>query len=132
MLKIFISAGEHSGDLLGAHLIRALKDELDAQNHIDFQGVGGPLMEREGFKSLFDFSLLSIMGIRDILINFFPIFKILIQARNYNLAWKPDLIITIDSPEFNLRLATMVKKQWKNVKIVHYVLPSVWAWRQEE
>ena len=130
MLKIFISAGEHSGDLLGAHLIRALKDELDAQNHIDFQGVGGPLMEREGFKSLFDFSLLSIMGIRDIFINFFPIFKILIQARNYNLAWKPDLVITIDSPEFNLRLATMIKKQWKNVKIVHYVLPSVWAWRQ--
>ena len=130
MLKIFISAGEHSGDLLGARLIRALKDELDSQNHIDFQGVGGPLMEREGFKSLFDFSRLSIMGIKDIFINFFPIFKILIQARNYNLAWKPDLVITIDSPEFNLRLATMIKKQWKNVKIVHYVLPSVWAWRQ--
>ena len=54
----------------------------------------------------------------------------MIQARNYNLAWKPDLVITIDSPEFNLRLATMIKKQWKNVKIVHYVLPSVWAWRQ--
>ena len=130
MLKIFISAGEHSGDLLGARLIRALKDELDSQNHIDFQGVGGPLMEREGFKSLFDFSRLSIMGIKDIFINFVPIFKILIQARNYNLAWKPDLVITIDSPEFNLRLATMIKKQWKNVKIVHYVLPSVWAWRQ--
>ena len=47
MLKIFISAGEHSGDLLGARLIRALKDELDTQNNIDFQGVGGPLMERE-------------------------------------------------------------------------------------
>ena len=130
MLKIFISAGEHSGDLLGARLIRALKDELDTQNNIDFQGVGGPLMEREGFKSLFDFSLLSIMGIKDIFINFFPIFKILIQARNYNLAWKPDLVITIDSPEFNLRLATMIKRQWKSVKIVHYVLPSVWAWRQ--
>ena len=130
MLKIFISAGEHSGDLLGARLIRALKNELDSQNHIDFQGVGGPLMEREGFKSLFDFSRLSIMGIKDIFINFVPIFKILIQARNYNLAWKPDLVITIDSPEFNLRLATMIKKQWKNVKIVHYVLPSVWAWRQ--
>ena len=57
MLKIFISAGEHSGDLLGAYLIRALKNELDTQNHIDFQGVGGPMMEREGFKSLFNFSL---------------------------------------------------------------------------
>ena len=61
MLKIFISAGEHSGDLLGASLIRALKDELDTQNNIDFQGVGGPLMEREGFKSLFDFSLLTCL-----------------------------------------------------------------------
>ena len=130
MLKIFISAGEHSGDLLGAHLIRALKYELDNQNYIDFQGVGGPLMEREGFKSLFNFSSLSIMGIKDVLINFFPILKILRQAYKYNLAWKPDLIITIDAPEFNLRLASMIKKQRKNTKIVHYVLPSVWAWRQ--
>ena len=87
MLKIFICAGEHSGDLLGAYLIRALKNELDTQNHIDFQGVGGPLMEREGFKSLFNFSLLSVMGIKDILINFFPIFKILRQAYKYNIAW---------------------------------------------
>ena len=61
MLKIFISAGEHSGDLLGAHLIRALKKELYTQNHIDFQGVGGPLMEREGFKSLFNFSAAPIL-----------------------------------------------------------------------
>ena len=70
MIKIFISAGEHSGDLLGARLIRALKDELDTQNNIDFQGIGGPLMEREGFKSLFDFSLLSIMGIKEIKVLF--------------------------------------------------------------
>ena len=130
MLKIFISTGEHSGDLLGAHLIRALKDQLDTQNHIDFQGIGGPLMESEGFKSLFSFSSLSVMGIKDIFANLIPIYKILRQACNYNLAWKPDLIITIDAPEFNLRLASMVKKHWKNAKIVHYVLPSVWAWRQ--
>ncbi len=130
MLKIFISAGEHSGDFLGAQLIRALRYELDTQNHIDFQGVGGPLMEREGFKSIFNFNLLSVMGIKDIIINFVPILKILRQACNYNLAWKPDLIVTIDAPEFNLRLASRIKKQWKDVKIVHYVLPSVWAWRQ--
>ena len=130
MLKIFISVGEHSGDLLGARLMKSLKDELDAGHNIDFQGVGGPLMEREGFKSIFNFSLLSIMGIKDILINFFPILKILRQACNYNLAWKPDIIITIDAPEFNLRLASMIKNKWKNAKIVHYVVPSVWAWRQ--
>ena len=130
MLKIFISVGEHSGDLLGANLIRALKDELDTRQNIDFQGIGGPLMEREGFKSIFKFSLLSIMGIKDILINYFPIKKILRQACNYNLAWKPDIIITIDSPEFNLRLASLIKKKWKKANIVHYVLPSVWAWRQ--
>ena len=80
MLKIFISAGEHSGDFLGAQLIRAIRYELDTQNHIDFQGVGGPLMEREGFISIFNFSLLSVMGIKDIVINFFPILKILRQA----------------------------------------------------
>ena len=116
MLKIFISAGEHSGDLLGAHLIRALKNELDTQNHIDFQGVGGPLMEREGFKNLFNFSLLSVMGMKDILINFFPIFKILRQAYKYNIAWEPDLIITIDAPEFNLRLASLIKKKMERCK----------------
>ena len=87
-------------------------------------------MESEGFKNLFNFSLLSVMGIKDILINFFPIFKILRQAYKYNIAWKPDLIITIDAPEFNLRLASLIKKKWKNANIVHYVLPSVWAWRQ--
>ena len=130
MLKIFISVGEHSGDLLGARLIRALRDELDTENVIDFQGLGGPLMEREGFKNIFNFSLLSVMGIKDIFKNFFPILKILKQASNYNLAWKPDLIITIDAPEFNLRLASRIRKKWKDVKIVHYVLPSVWAWRQ--
>ena len=129
-MKIFISAGEHSSDLLGAQLIRALKDELDTENHIDFQGIGGPLMEREGFKSVLNFSLLSVMGIRDIIINIVPILKILRQGCNYIIAWKPDLIITIDAPEFNLRLASRIRKKWKNVKIVHYVLPSVWAWRQ--
>ena len=116
MLKIFISAGEHSSDLLGAQLIRALKYELDNENHIDFQGVGGPLMEREGFKCIFNFSILSVMGIKDIALNFVPILKILRQACNYNLAWKPDLVITIDAPEFNLRLASRIRKQWKNVK----------------
>ena len=87
-------------------------------------------MESEGFKCIFDFSTLSVMGIKDILRNIFPITKILRQSCNYNLVWKPDIIITIDAPEFNLRLATMIKKKWKKAKIVHYVLPSVWAWRQ--
>ena len=73
MLKIFISVGEHSGDLLGARLIRALKNELDTQNHLDFQGVGGPLMESEGFKSIFNFSLLSVMGMKDIFTKFLRI-----------------------------------------------------------
>ena len=130
MLKIFISAGEHSGDFLGARLISALKNELDTPNHIDFQGVGGPLMEREGLKTIFDFSLLSVMGVKDILQNVIPIIRMLRQIRNYNAEWKPDLIITIDAPEFNLRLASMIKRKWRGAKIVHYVLPSVWAWRQ--
>ena len=109
-MKIFISAGEHSSDLLGAQLIRALKDELDTENNIDFQGVGGPLMEREGFKSLFSFSILSVMGIRDIIFNIVPILKILRQGCKYILAWKPDLIVTIDAPEFNLRLSSRIRK----------------------
>ena len=80
-------------------------------------------MEREGFKSIFNFSLLSIMGIKDILINFFPILKILRQACNYNLAWKPDIIITIDAPEFNLRLASMIKKNGKMQKLFITLCP---------
>ena len=66
--------------------------------------------------NIFNFSLLSVMGIKDIFFNFFPIFKILRQAYKYNIAWEPDLIITIDAPEFNLRLASLIKKKWKNAK----------------
>ena len=109
-MKVYLVAGEPSGDKLGAELMAGLKS--CAPYDLDFCGVGGPLMEREGFKSLFNFSLLSVMGIKDILINFFPISKILKQAYKYNIAWEPDLIITIDAPEFNLRLASLIKKNW--------------------
>ncbi len=128
--KVFICAGEHSGDLLGSELIKAISKEIGDNGSVVFQGIGGNLMEREGLVTIFDLSRLSVMGLRDIFVNIISILSILKKTVAYVLAWKPDVVITIDSPEFNLRLSSQIKKKWKTAKIVHYVVPSVWAWRE--
>ncbi len=87
-------------------------------------------MKKEGLINIFDFSKISVMGIKDIFTNLTGILYILNRTVSYVLAWKPDVVITIDSPEFNLRVAAKIRLKWKSVKIIHYVVPSVWAWRE--
>ena len=128
--KIFICAGEHSGDFLGSELIRAISKEVGDSGSIIFQGIGGNLMEKEGLIPIFNLSSLSVMGLRDIFTRIISIFSILNRTVSYILAWKPDIVITIDAPEFNLRLSSQIRKKWKAAKIIHYVVPSVWAWRE--
>ncbi len=128
--KIFICAGEHSGDFLGSELIKAISKEVGDSGSIIFQGIGGNLMEKEGLIPIFDLSSLSVMGLRDIFTNIASIFSILNRTASYILAWKPDVVITIDAPEFNLRLSSQIRRKWKAAKIIHYVVPSVWAWRE--
>ena len=128
--KIFICAGEHSGDFLGSELIKAISKEIGDGGSIIFQGIGGNLMEQEGLVPIFDLSRLSVMGLKDIFTSIVSIFSILNRTVSYIIAWKPDVVITIDAPEFNLRLSSKIRKKWKTAKIIHYVVPSVWAWRE--
>ena len=128
-LKIFIIAGESSGDKLGANLIDGLLSELRGQRKLVLQGIGGPLMKTRGVVSLYNFNDLSVMGFIELVPNLVKILKIISGLSNYACAWRPDLIITIDSPDFSLKVAKKIKKMWSRAKIIHYVSPSVWAWR---
>lgn len=124
--KIALVAGEASGDLLGAHLIEALKKRLpDAE----FVGVGGPKMESAGMKVLFPMETLAVWGYVEVLRHYREIVGIRKQLRRLWSAERPDVFIGIDAPDFNLALERALKK--KGVPTIHYVSPSIWAWRGE-
>ena len=125
-MKVFIVAGEASGDLLGAALMRGLSQLLEEPP--EFIGVGGEEMLSEGLSSLFPMHEISIMGINEILSNYMSLRKRIRQTARAVLDEKPDVFITVDLPEFNLRVAERVRKQ-SHIPIVHYVAPTVWAWR---
>lgn len=128
--KICLIAGEESGDLLGARLMAALKEEISADTH--FVGVGGRLMEEQGLKSIFAMRDLSVMGIIEVLPRLPKILRRIHQTVTMIKNEKPDLVITIDSPDFCFRVAKAVKEQMNDApKMLHYVAPTVWAWRPE-
>jgi len=122
---IYIIAGEPSGDILGAKLIKALK-QLTNQN-INFAGVGGLEMEKTGLISLFPIDELSVMGITEIVPRLPRLLKRIKQTVDDIFKIRPNILITIDSPDFTLRIARNVKKM--AIPLIHYVAPSVWAWR---
>ena len=128
MFKILIIAGEASGDELGSSLIHGIKKTMD--QIVDFQGIGGPLMIENGLKCLYEMKEISVMGFIEIIPKVPKILKIIRSLEEYVQAWKPDLIVTIDSPDFCLRVAKRVKNKNPSISIVHYVAPSVWAWRE--
>ncbi|WP_320179028.1 lipid-A-disaccharide synthase [Roseovarius pacificus] len=123
-MKVFLIAGEASGDRLGAALMAGLKS-LD---NMEFQGVGGPMMQAEGMQSLFPMDELSVMGLAEILPKYMHLRRRLHQTAEAVLEAQPDVLITIDSPDFCLRAARLVRAK-SAVRTVHYVAPSVWAWR---
>lgn len=125
-LKVFVIAGEQSGDKLGAAAMAGLKQLTD----VEFRGVGGPLMADEGLDSLFAMDELSLMGILEILPKYFHLKRRIRETAEAALAWQPDVILTIDSPDFCLRVADIVKSQ-SDLRVCHYVAPTVWAWRPE-
>ncbi|WP_333833395.1 lipid-A-disaccharide synthase [Acinetobacter schindleri] len=126
-LKIGIVVGEVSGDTLGASLIRRFREQgIDAE----FEGIGGPQMIAEGFKSYYPMDILSVMGIVEVLKDIRKLFAVrdgLVEAWTKDPV---DVFIGIDAPDFNLRLSKSIKQRQLPIKTVQYVSPSVWAWRQ--
>lgn len=122
----WLIAGEASGDKLGAALMAGLSERLP---DISFQGVGGPLMEAEGLQSLFPMEELSIMGLVEVLPKYFHLKRRIAQTAQAVLDSGADILITIDSPDFCLRVARLVRAARPEFRTVHYVAPSVWAWR---
>ena len=123
---IGIVAGEASGDLLGSHLIEALKA---ARPGLKFIGIGGPRMKSAGMQILFPMEKLAVRGYVEVLRHYFEIVGIRRKLRAYFLENRPDLFIAIDAPDFNLDLELVLKQH--GITTIHYVSPSIWAWRGE-
>ncbi|WP_353570183.1 lipid-A-disaccharide synthase [Candidatus Albibeggiatoa sp. nov. BB20] len=125
ILRIGIVAGEISGDILGAGLIQSLQKHYP---QAQFEGIGGQNMLQAGFKTHYPMETLSVMGLFEVLKHYRTIKRCHDELRDYFLQNPPDIFIGIDAPDFNLRLEKHLKQA--NISTVHYVSPSVWAWRE--
>jgi lipid-A-disaccharide synthase len=126
-LRVFLAAGESSGDLLGASLMASLRAATGGR--VVFAGLGGPRMVGEGLASLFPASEIAVMGVRHILPRLPAIWRRLGETAEAALAFAPDVLVVIDSPEFTQRLAKRIRARAPTVPIVKYVAPQIWAWR---
>lgn len=125
-LHFFLIAGEPSGDRLGAALMAGLKA---LHPGVAFSGIGGPAMQAEGMESLFPMEELSVMGLVEVLPKYLHLKRRIRQAAEAALAASPAALVTIDSPDFCLRVAALAKAARPELRTIHYVAPSVWAWR---
>jgi lipid-A-disaccharide synthase len=126
--RIFIVAGEHSGDVLGGKLIEALK-ETPGANAFTFAGVGGEHMEAAGLPSIFPLSDVAVMGPAAILARLPKLVRRVYRTVDAALAFNPDAVVIIDSPEFTHPIAKRIRQRRPATPIIDYVSPSVWAWR---
>lgn len=125
-MKVFLVAGEASGDKLGAALMAGLRGFVP---EVTVSGVGGPLMEAQGLTSQFPMEELSVMGLAEVLPKYRALKRRVSEVAQAVIEQKPDVLVTIDSPDFCLRVAKIVKAARPDQATVHYVAPSVWAWR---
>lgn len=125
MLRIGIVAGEASGDMLGGLLMQALKNK---RSDIEFVGIAGPKMMREGAQSLFPMERLSVRGYLEVIKHALGLMRIRRQLIKHFLNHRVDLFIGIDAPDFNFHIEKKLKRQ--GIKTIHYVSPSIWAWRK--
>ena len=127
MKKIFIVTGEASGDKLASKVIYNLKK---INPNIEYLSVGGENLKSLGIKSIYDLKEVTYIGFTKVLFNLFKINKKINQTVNSILEFNPDILFTVDSPDFTLRVAERVKNKNINIKTVHYVAPQVWVWRE--
>lgn len=125
-LRIGLIAGEASGDLLGAGLVEQLRAR---HPDAEFAGIGGAAMRAAGLEAWHDASELAVMGISEVLRHLPRLLRLRAQVRRRMLAWRPDVFVGIDAPDFNLGVERWLKR--RGVRTVHYVSPSVWAWREQ-
>ena len=124
-MKVFIIAGEVSGDKLGHAVMAGLRELVP---DVTFDGVGGPLMQAQGLVSRFDMTELSLMGLAEIIPQYVHLKRRIAELAQAVIDTQPDVLLTIDSPDFCLRVAKQVKSR-SNIRTIHYVAPTVWAWR---
>ena len=127
MKKVFILTGEPSGDKLASMVISKL---MQKNSEIEYLSVGGSNLSNLGIKSIFDIKEITFMGFTSVLMNIFKIKSKINQSVEQIIKFKPDILFSVDSPDFTLRVAEKVKKINPNIKTVHYVAPQVWIWRE--
>lgn len=125
-MKVFLIAGESSGDALGSALMEGL---ASLRADLVYDGVGGPLMQAQGLTSRFPMEELSVMGLAEVLPKYRALKRRIAETAAAITAFAPDVVITIDSPDFCLRVLKLARADTPDLKTVHYVAPSVWAWR---
>ena len=125
-MRVFVIAGEASGDALGGALMAGLRA---IGGEMEFAGVGGPQMAAQGLDSLFPMDDLSVMGLAEVLGRYRLLKARIAQTAQALLDHAPDVVVTIDSPDFCLRVLRIARAADPGLKTVHYVAPSVWAWR---
>ncbi len=127
MKKIFILTGEPSGDRLASTVISKLKQN---NSDIEYSCVGGSHLNSLGIKSIYDLKEITYIGFTSVLLNIFKIKKKINETVDKIIEFKPDILFSVDSPDFTLRVAEKVKKLNPNIKTIHYVAPQVWVWRE--
>jgi len=127
MKKIFILTGEPSGDRLASKVISKLKN---SKPDIDYLSVGGEHLKALGIKSLYDLKEITYLGFTRVILNIFKIKKKINQTVDKIIEFDPDILFSVDSPDFTLRVAERVKKLRSEIKTIHYVAPQVWVWRE--
>ena len=127
MKKIFILTGEPSGDKLASTVISKLKQN---NKDIEYSCVGGTHLNSLGIKSIYDLKEITYIGFTSVLLNIFKIKKKINETVNKIIEFKPDILFSVDSPDFTLRVAEKIKKINPNIKTIHYVAPQVWVWRE--
>ncbi len=127
MKKIFIITGEPSGDKLASTVISKLRQ---INPEIEYLSVGGEHLESLGIKSIYDLKEITYIGFTSVLLNIFKIKKKINETVDKIIEYNPNILFSVDSPDFTLRVAEKVKRINPNIKIIHYVAPQVWVWRE--